>query len=60
DLLRLKVQEKMGSLQTFPELQNASVLIMGLALHLARALGAKPEILAEHWINTAKLHGAME
>jgi len=60
DLLLLKVQEKMGNLQTFPELQHASVLMMGLAFHLARALGAKPEILAEHWINTARQHGAME
>jgi len=60
DLLQLKVQEKFGDLQTFPELQHASVLIMGVALHLARALGAKPEILAEHWINTAKQYGALE
>lgn len=60
DLLQSKVQEKFGDLQTFPELQHASVLIMGVALHLARALGVKPEILAEHWIKTAKQHGALE
>lgn len=60
DLLQLKVQEEMGTLQTYRELHEASVLIMGLALHLSRALGAKPEMLSEHWINTAKSHGAME
>jgi uncharacterized protein len=60
DLLQLKAQEKFGTLQTNQELHKASVLIMGAALHLARAIGAKPEILAEHWIVTAKNHGAME
>jgi hypothetical protein len=33
---------------------------MGIALHLARGLGANPEILAEHWIVTAKNYGAVE
>jgi hypothetical protein len=42
------------------EVQEVSVLIMGVALHFARSLGANPEILAEHWIDTAKNHGAME
>jgi Fe-S-cluster containining protein len=60
DLLRLKAQEKFGSLQTNREIHGASVLIMGVALHLARGIGANPEILAEHWIATAKNHGAME
>jgi Fe-S-cluster containining protein len=60
DLLQLKAQEKFGALQTNPELHEASVLIMGVALHLARGIGANPEILAEHWIDTAKNHGAME
>jgi uncharacterized protein len=60
DLLRLRAQEKFGALQTNQELHEASVLMMGVALHLARGLGADPEILAEHWIATAKNHGAME
>jgi Fe-S-cluster containining protein len=60
DLLRLKAQEKFGALQTKQELHEASVLMMGVALHLARGLGADPEILAEHWIATAKNHGALE
>ena len=60
DLLQLKAQEKFGALQSNKEIQNACVLIMGVALHLARGLGANPEILSEHWINTAKNHGAVE
>lgn len=60
DLLQNKIQEKFGTLQTNQEFHEASVLIMGVALHLARGLGANPEILAGHWIDTAKNHGAME
>jgi Fe-S-cluster containining protein len=60
DLLLLKVQERFGSLQTMHEVHEASVLMMGLTLHLARSLGANPETLAEHWIDTAKKFGAKE
>jgi uncharacterized protein len=60
DLLKLKAQEKFGAVQTNHEIREASVLIMGVALHLARGIGANPEILAEHWIATAKNHGAQE
>jgi uncharacterized protein len=60
DLLQLKAQEKFGTLQTNRELHEASVLIMGVALHLARGIGADPKILADHWIDTAKSHEAME
>jgi len=60
ELLQLKTQEKFGSLQTNHELHEASVLIMGVALHLARGIGADPKVLAEHWIDTAKNHGALE
>ena len=60
DVLLSKAQEQFGALQTMEEVHKASVLIMGVALHLARSLGAKPEILAEHWIDTAKKHGAKE
>ncbi len=60
DLLLLKAQEKFGSLQTNQELHEASVLIMGVALHLARGLGADPKGISEHWIETAKSHGAKE
>ena len=60
ELLQLKTQEKFGTLQTNPEFQKASVLIMGVALYLARGLGANTEILVEHWIETARKNGAME
>ena len=60
DLLQLKVQEKFGALQTNQELHEASVLIMGVSLHLARGIRANPKILAEHWIDIAKDHGALE
>lgn len=60
ELLQLKAQDEFGALQTNKEFRDASVLIMGVAIHLARGLGANPEILVEHWINTAKQHGAGE
>jgi Fe-S-cluster containining protein len=60
NLLQAKAQEQFGAAQTNQELHKASVLIMGVALHLARGLGANPETLAEHWIATAKDHGAIE
>lgn len=59
-LIQLKAQEQFGTLQTTQELHEASVLIMGVALNLARAIGANPEGLAEHWIEIAKSHGAQE
>ena len=60
DLLQLKAQEKFGALQTHHELHEASVLIMGVALHLARGIGANPKELTEFWIDIAKNHGAQE
>tara|TARA_R110001583_G_scaffold48896_2_gene153005 strand:- start:7151 stop:8008 length:858 start_codon:yes stop_codon:yes gene_type:complete len=58
ELLQLKIQEQFGASQTMQELHEASVLVMGIALHLARGLGANPKDLAELWIDTAKSHGA--
>ncbi|SDX99091.1 hypothetical protein SAMN05444411_11367 [Lutibacter oricola] len=60
DLILLKAQEKFGSIETFQELQEASVLIMGVALHLSRGLGADTKGISEHWIEIAKSHGAKE
>jgi Fe-S-cluster containining protein len=60
DLLLLKLQENFGSSQTLQELHEASVLIIGVALHLARGLGADTKGISEHWIETAKSHGAKE
>lgn len=60
ELLLLKAQESFGSIGSLQELHEASVLMIGVALHLARALGADTKSISEHWIETAKSHGAME
>ncbi|WP_341220639.1 YkgJ family cysteine cluster protein [Polaribacter atrinae] len=60
DLLLIKAQESFGSLQTFDQVREACVLIMGVALHLSRGLGADTKGIAELWIETAKSHGAKE
>ncbi len=60
DLLLSKAQESFGALDNAVDLRNASALMMGLALHLGRGLGAEPAELAEHWIKTAKEHGAFD
>ena len=60
DLLLLKAQEQFGSIQTLEELHEASVLIMGVALHLSRGLGADTKGISELWIETAKNNGAKE
>jgi uncharacterized protein len=60
DLLQQKAQEEFENLQTDQELHEASVLMMGLALHLARSIGTDPKTLSEHWIGIAKEHGALE
>lgn len=60
ELLHQKANEKFGALQTNQEFHEASVLMMGVALHLARGLGANPQDLASHWIEIAKEHGALE
>lgn len=60
ELLAINIQKAFGASQTVDELHHASVTVMGIALHLARGLGADAEKLAEHWIHTAKTHGATE
>jgi uncharacterized protein len=58
DLLQAKAQQQFGTIQTNQELHEASVLIMGVALHLARGIGANPETLVDHWVATARENGA--
>ncbi len=58
--LEQKVQEKFGDAQTNQELHEASVTMMGIALYLARGIGANPKNLSEHWIDVAKKNGALE
>jgi Fe-S-cluster containining protein len=60
DLLLLKAHESFGTLDKVADFRKASELMMGLALHLGRGLGANPGELAEHWIKTAKEHGALD
>jgi Fe-S-cluster containining protein len=60
NLLQLKAQEEFGSIQTLEELHEASVLMISVALHLARGLGADVKGISEHWIEIAKSHGAKE
>lgn len=60
DMLQLRAQRSFGKLSDAAALREASGVMMGLALHLGRGLGAHPAELAEHWIATAKKHGARE
>jgi Fe-S-cluster containining protein len=60
DLLLLKAQEEFGNLKTLQELHDASVLMIGVALHLSKALGADTKGISEHWITIAKKQGAKE
>jgi Fe-S-cluster containining protein len=59
DLLQNKAHEKFGTYKTNQEFHEASVIIMGVALHLARGIGANPAELAEHWSDSAKEFGAI-
>ena len=54
DILKEQVQTSFEGLADNTALREASGLMMGLALHLSRALGMDPTKLAEHWIKTAK------
>ena len=60
ELLQAKAQEKFGNLEHLDAYREASGLMMSLALHLGRGLGANPVTLVEHWISTAKQNGALE
>jgi uncharacterized protein len=58
DMLQAKAQSSFGMLSDASKLREASGLMMGLALHLGRGLGANPLELAGRWIETAKKLGA--
>lgn len=60
DLLLEKAQKTFRNIASLKELQEASVLMIAIALHLAKGLGANPKEIADHWIATAKSHGAKE
>lgn len=59
-LLNDKIQELSTSLTTLDSIREAAELMMALALFLAHAIGADAKGLSEHWIDTAKSHGAKE
>jgi Fe-S-cluster containining protein len=58
DALQSAAQEEFASLTDHASLRAASALMMALALHLGRALGAESAPLVAHWIETARRHGA--
>lgn len=60
DLLISKAEESFSALNDLSGYREASALMMGMALHLGRSLGAQPSELAEKWIAVAKQNGARE
>jgi Fe-S-cluster containining protein len=59
-LLQEQLQTAFGNAQTVEELHEAAILVMALALLLSVAVGAEPQLLANHWIDIAKNNGAQE
>lgn len=59
NLIQTEVQELYNTLTKADEISKASGILMGLALHLGRGLGATPKDLVEHWITIAKQNGAL-
>ena len=55
-----QTQSSFGTLENSHAVREASGLLMGLALHLGRAVGADPADLFGQWIGTAKGLGALE
>ncbi|MBB6479964.1 YkgJ family cysteine cluster protein [Spirochaeta isovalerica] len=60
EVLISRAEETFNSISDLDGFREASVLMMGLALHLGRSLGAEPSDLAEKWIAVAKQNGAEE
>jgi len=60
DLLLTEAQKLFSTIDTLDGYSEASGIMMGLALHLGRSLGANPSELSELWIKTAKEHGALD
>ncbi len=56
-LLREHAQASFASLRTRDELTRASCQMLGLALHLARSLGADAGALGDHWLGVARENG---
>ena len=56
--LQEAIQEKCDTLENLDQIQELCVLVLAMALYLARSLGAETKQLASHWINTAIQNGA--
>ncbi|MDD2982152.1 MAG: YkgJ family cysteine cluster protein [Crocinitomicaceae bacterium] len=54
ELLQIKIEAVLPTLKSNEALHQTCVLMMALALHLARAIGANPASLAMHWCETAE------
>jgi Fe-S-cluster containining protein len=59
-LLQEKVELHVNGLSSTNDFHEAAVLMMRMALFLARSLGADSTALSEMWIDVAKSHGAKE
>jgi len=60
ELLQQKIQESFDTASTVAEIQHASCVTIGLALHLGRGLGVDTKALVNHWVEIAKTHGGLE
>jgi len=60
DAIQSHAQLLFGKLDNGVAMCEASGIMMGLALHLGRGLGANPVDLVEHWILAARKFGAEE
>ena len=56
DILFDKAQTEFGIITTMSGLETASILMMAVALQLARSIGADAPGICEHWVETAKKH----
>lgn len=53
-ILTDRIQTAFGNLDSQERIQEGCTVLMGLALHLGRGLGANPESLSKRWILTAE------
>ena len=53
-LLQEQVQKVFGGCSTAESIRDASVMMMTMALHLGRSIGAKPTDLVGNWVSIAK------
>jgi hypothetical protein len=59
-ILQQQLQASFENIQTHEEIQEASVLVMAMALLVSITVGAEPRLLVSHWIDIAKSNGAQE